>query len=93
MYRANKPESLSFGNQIPSGEGVLNNYASRAFYKLDYLEFAMTKNQQNNDTNENNDYIRRMIDTLRKELAEKPKELSYEELVEIDPRLSDDSDF
>ena len=56
----------------------------------------MTKNKQNNDTNdtnENNDYIRRMIDTVRKELAEKPKELSYEELVEIDPRLSNDSDF
>ena len=53
----------------------------------------MTKNQQNNNTNENNDYIRRMIDTVRKDLASRPKELSYEELVRIDPRLSDDSDF
>ena len=53
----------------------------------------MTKNKRNDNTNENNDYIRRMIDTVRKELAKKPKELSYEELVEIDPRLSDDSDF
>ncbi len=82
--------------QIPSGEGVIYIYASRAFYQLNYLGSAMTKNKQNNDTNdtnENNDYIRRMIDTVRKELAEKPKELSYEELVEIDPRLSNDSDF
>jgi hypothetical protein len=52
----------------------------------------MTKNQQNNDTN-NKDRIKRMIDTVRKDLASRPKELSYEELVEMDPRLSDDSDF
>ncbi len=52
----------------------------------------MNKNKKDHDT-KNKDRIKRMIDTVRKELAERPKDLSYEELIEIDPRLSDDSDF
>ena len=52
----------------------------------------MTKNQKDNDT-KNKDQIKRMIALFRKDLAAKPKEWSYEQLVELDPRLSDDSDF
>ena len=52
----------------------------------------MTKNKKNNDT-KNKDQIKRMIDSVKKDLAVLSKEWSYEELVELDPRLSDDSDF
>ncbi len=52
----------------------------------------MNKNKKDNDT-KNNDRIKRMIDRVRKDLASQPKELSYEELVQLDPRLSDNSDF
>ena len=52
----------------------------------------MTKNQKDNDT-KNKDQIKRMSVRLRKDLAAQPKEWSYEELVELDRRLSDDSDF
>ena len=52
----------------------------------------MTKNKKDNDTN-NNDHIKRMIDRVRKDLSVQPKEWSYQELVELDPRLSDDSDL
>ncbi len=52
----------------------------------------MNKNKKDNDT-KNDDCIKRMIDQVRKDLASQPKELSYEELVQLDPRLSDDSDF
>ncbi len=52
----------------------------------------MTKNKQDNDT-KNKDHIKRMIDTVRKDLASRPAEWSYEELVELDSRLSEDSDF
>ncbi len=51
----------------------------------------MTKNKKDNDT-KNNDHIKRMIDGVRKDLASRPKEWSYEQLVELDPRMSDDSD-
>ncbi len=57
----------------------------------------MTNKKQVNDTNNKNtnnkNYLNRMIDTVRKDLASRPAEWSYEELVELDPRLSDDSDF
>lgn len=57
----------------------------------------MTNKKQVNDTNNKNtnnkNYLTRMIDTVRKDLASRPKEWSYEELVELDSRLSDDSDF
>ena len=52
----------------------------------------MTKNKKDNDT-KNNDRIKRIIAQVRKDLASQPQELSYEELVQLDPRLSDDSDF
>ena len=52
----------------------------------------MTKNKKDNDTKSKN-HIKRMIDSVRKDLAALSKEWSYEELVELDPRLSDDSDF
>ncbi len=60
----------------------------------------MTKNKKDNDTKNKKDndtkrkyYIKRMIDSVRKDLAALSKEWSHEELVELDPRLSDDSDF
>ncbi len=52
----------------------------------------MTKSKQGNDT-QNKAQIKRMIPRVRKDLADRPKEWSYEQLVELDPRLSDDSDF
>ncbi len=52
----------------------------------------MTKRKQGNNT-QNKDHIKRMVDMVRKDLASRPKEWSYEELVELDPRLSEDSDF
>ena len=52
----------------------------------------MTKNKKDNDT-KNNDRIKRIIARVRKDLASQPKECTHEELVELDPRLSDDSDF
>ena len=52
----------------------------------------MTKNKKDNDP-KNKDQIKRMIDSVRKDIAAKPKEWSHEELVELDPRLSDNSDF
>ena len=52
----------------------------------------MNKNKKDNDTN-NDDRIKRMIDQVRKDLASQPKELSSKELVQLDPRLSDNSDF
>ncbi len=52
----------------------------------------MNKNKKDNDT-KNNDHIKRMIARVRKDLASPPKEWSYDELVELDPRMSDDSDF
>ena len=53
----------------------------------------MTKSKQGNDTNKNKDRIKKMISSVRKDLASQPKEWSYEELVELDPRLSEDADF
>ena len=52
----------------------------------------MNKNKKDNDT-KNKVHIKRMIEKVRKELAVQPKEWSHEQLVELDPRLSDDSDF
>ncbi len=52
----------------------------------------MNKKKQDNDTKRKY-YIKRMINSVRKDLAYKPQEWSYEQLVELDPRLSDDSDF
>ncbi len=64
------------------------------------LGATMNKNQKDNDTKNKKDndtkrkyYIKRMIDSVRKDLAALSKEWSHEELVELDPRLSDDSDF
>ena len=52
----------------------------------------MNKNKKDNDT-KNNDRIKRIIARVRKDLASQPKEWSYDELVELDPRMSDNSDF
>ncbi len=49
----------------------------------------MNKKKQDNDTKRKY-YIKRMIDSVRKDLAALSKEWSHEELVRIDPRLSDD---
>ncbi len=64
------------------------------------LGATMTKNKKDNDTKNKKDndttrkyYIKRMINSVRKDLAALSKEWSHEELVELDPRLSDDSDF
>ncbi len=52
----------------------------------------MNKNKKDNNTKSKN-HLKRMIDSVRKDLAALSKEWNYEELVELDPRLSDDSDF
>jgi hypothetical protein len=49
-----------------------------------------TVRQQHQD---NLDHIEPMIAMVRKQLASRPKEYSWKELEELDPRLSDDCDF
>ncbi len=56
------------------------------------LGATMNKNKKDNNTKSKN-HLKRMIDSVRKDLAALSKEWSHEELVELDPRLSDDSDF
>ncbi len=56
------------------------------------LGATMNKNKKDNNTKSKN-HLKRMIDSVRKDLAALSKEWNYEELVELDPRLSDDSDF
>ncbi len=57
----------------------------------------MTNKKQVNDTNNKNtnnkNYLNRMIKMVSKDIASRPAEWSYEELVELDSRLSEDSDF
>ena len=45
----------------------------------------MTTKKQGNDTNKNKDHIKRMIDTVRKDLASQPKIYTLDELQKIVP--------